>query len=220
MERFQYERECIARGVLRVAGVDEAGRGPLAGPVVAAAVVFPADWIEHGLPVDLKGLNDSKQLSAARRERFFDFLRTATEARAGTGLAIGVAVVEAEEIDRLNILRATHAGMARALAGVNPAPDHILVDGLPVDALTFPQTAIVKGDSLSYSIAAASVMAKVTRDRLMLEHDRRWPEYGFAVHKGYPTSRHREALRRLGPCPIHRRSFAPVEAAQLDLFGS
>ena len=212
--RFAFERELSAGGALRIAGVDEAGRGPLAGPVAVAAVIFPPDWIRSGLPDSLQGLNDSKQLSPRRRDGFFDALRDFPE------IARAIVLVEAEEIDRLNILRATHAGMTRALAGLKPEPDHVLVDGLPVEAITLPQTAVVKGDSLSYSIAAASVLAKVTRDRLMLEHHRRWPEYGFDVHKGYPTAVHLKALRRHGPCPIHRRSFAPVAAvaSQPDLF--
>lgn len=214
--RFAFERDLLARNVRRIAGVDEAGRGPLAGPVVAAAVILPADWIATDLPGELQGLNDSKQLTAARRERFFEVLRSCPE------IAAGIAVVEADEIDRLNILRATHAAMVRALGQLAPPPGHVLVDGLAVEAIPFPQTAIVKGDALSYSIAAASVLAKVTRDRLMTAHDARWPEYGFAVHKGYPTPHHQRVLAERGPCPIHRRSFAPVRAAavQLDLFGT
>lgn len=211
---FDFERGLTAHGVLRIAGVDEAGRGPLAGPVVAAAVVFPHGWIQSGLPENLLGLTDSKRLSAGRRDRFFEVLTTTPE------IEHGIAVVEAEEIDRLNILRASHAAMVRALAFLIPGPQHVLVDGLPVEILREPQTAIVKGDGLSYSIAAASVLAKVTRDRLMVAYDARWPEYGFAVHKGYPTSRHQRALATHGPCPIHRRSFAPVLAAsvQRELF--
>lgn len=196
----------------RIAGVDEAGRGPLAGPVVVAAVVLPLVWIREGPPQEFAGLNDSKQLSPRRRDSFFELL-TSTP-----GIERGIAIVDVEEIDRLNILRATHTGMVRALAQLPSPPDHVLVDGLPVAAITLPQTALVKGDSLSYSIAAASVLAKVTRDRLMVEYDRQWPEYGFAIHKGYPTPQHQRALERHGPCPQHRRSFAPVRQAQLDLF--
>lgn len=211
---FAFERERMALGTSRIAGVDEAGRGPLAGPVVAAAVIFPCRWIEAGLPENLLGLTDSKRLSAGRRERFFEILSSSPE------IEHGIAVVEAEEIDRLNILRASHAAMVRALGLLEPAPEHVLVDGLSVDVIREPQTAIVKGDSLSYSIAAASVLAKVTRDRLMVAHDARWPEYGFAVHKGYPTPQHQRVLASRGPCPIHRRSFAPVLAAsaQRELF--
>jgi ribonuclease HII len=193
--------------------VDEAGRGPLAGPVVAAAVILPVEWIERGLPPPLHGLNDSKQLTAAQRETFFARLTAADR------VLHAVAITEVAVIDALNILRASHQAMAEAIGRLSPPPDHLLVDGLPVPALPGPQTAVIKGDGLSFSIAAASVLAKVTRDRLMLEHDRRWPVYGFARHKGYPTPEHLAALERHGPCPIHRRSFAPVRARQGELFG-
>lgn len=205
IDRFQFERVLRAEGVETVAGVDEAGRGPLAGPVVAAAVILPGEWIQTGLPGALKGLNDSKQLSLEQRERFFEVLT------AGADIRWAVAVVEAADIDRLNILVATHRAMAEALAELRPAPRHILVDGLRVKSLPHPQTPLVKGDARSYSIAAASVLAKVTRDRLMVEFDRRWPAYGFAGHKGYGTAEHLAALAAHGPCPIHRRSFAPLK---------
>jgi ribonuclease HII len=212
-DRFAYERELRARGVGAVAGVDEAGRGPLAGPVVAAAVVLPGAWLEEGLPAELAGLNDSKQLTAARREAFFAVLTARTEVR------FGIAPVEAAVIDSINILQATHQAMNEALGQLRPPPAHALVDGLPVPSLCFPQTAVVKGDALSYSIAAASVLAKVTRDRLLLAYDRQWPEYGFAAHKGYGTAAHLAAIARHGPCPIHRRSFAPLKPAERELFG-
>jgi len=212
LNRFAFERALLARGVVRIAGVDEAGRGPLAGPVVAAAVVFPPDLLEAGLPPELEGLNDSKQLSATRRESYFNALGRFRVIRFGLG------VVSAEIIDRINILRATHQAMAEALAQLSPQPQHVLVDGLPVKALPHPQTAIVQGDARSVSIAAASVLAKVTRDRLMVEYDACYPQYGFARHKGYGTSGHLSALARFGPCPIHRRSFAPARLAQPELF--
>lgn len=199
----------LRSGVSRLAGVDEAGRGPLAGPVVAAAVVFAPPLLQD-TPEALRGLNDSKQLSAARREELFAALN------ATGGVEIGVSVVEAGEIDRLNILRATHVAMARALSALDPLPELALVDGLPVQGLPCPSENLVKGDSRSFSIAAASVIAKVTRDHLMLELDRTFPGYGFAKHKGYGTREHLDALDRLGPCPAHRRSFAPVR--QLRLF--
>jgi ribonuclease HII len=180
---------------------------------VAAAVVLPRSWIRDGLPGDLAGLNDSKQLTASGRERFFDRLK------ADPGVSWAIAEADSQEIDQLNILRATHAAMNRALARLAPPPEHALVDGWPVPTLAFPQTALVQGDARSFSIAAASVLAKVTRDRAMLEWDRRYPAYGFARHKGYPTAEHLDALARHGPSPIHRRSFAPVRAAQLELFG-
>jgi ribonuclease HII len=205
------ERVLLADGVRVIAGIDEAGRGPLAGPVVAAAVVFSESILRRGLPASLAGLNDSKQLTPRQRERLFAALHELPEVR------FGIAVVEPDEIDRVNILQATHRAMARAIAQLDPLPDHLLVDGLPVRSLTQPQTALVKGDSLSCSIAAASVLAKVTRDRLMVSLDAVHPGYGFAGHKGYPTPAHLEALSRLGPCPIHRRSFAPVRETQLEL---
>jgi ribonuclease HII len=198
--------------VARVAGVDEAGRGPLAGPVVAAAAILPSKWAESGLPHELEGLNDSKQLTANQREKFFAFLT------AYPGVQFAIAQVGAGQIDAINILRATHRAMNDALAQLQPAPEHALVDGHPVKTMRVPQTAIVQGDARSYSIAAASVLAKVTRDRLMLEFDRQWPKYGFAEHKGYGTAEHLAAIAAHGPCPIHRRSFAPLKPTQRELF--
>jgi ribonuclease HII len=211
-DRFAFERELLRQGIANFAGVDEAGRGPLAGPVVAAAVRLPTDWLEQGLPPELAGLNDSKQLSAAQRDRFFEFLTRAV------GVHWGLAQVDASEIDTVNILQATHRAMNQALAQLRPPAQHALVDGRPVDSLALPQTALVQGDARSYSIAAASVLAKVTRDRLMVELDRQYPTYGFAVHKGYGTTDHLAALARHGPCPLHRRSFAPLKQQQLSLF--
>jgi ribonuclease HII len=211
-DRFEFERALWKQGVMRVAGVDEAGRGPLAGPVVAAAAVLPAKWAESGLPRELNGLNDSKQLTRTQREKFFAFLTSCGE------VEFAVARIDALQIDALNILRATHYAMNAALAKLNPAPQHVLVDGRAVKTIRVPQTAIVKGDARSYSIAAASVLAKVTRDRLMLEFDWRWPVYGFAAHKGYGTARHLAAIAAHGPCPIHRHSFAPLKAKKAELF--
>ena len=212
-DRFAHERDLQAQGIAPVAGIDEAGRGPLAGPVVAAAVVLPPEWIDAGLPPFLEGLNDSKKLSGKKREKLYTAIRECPE------IDFGITSVEADEIDRINILQATHAAMNRALAGLRCPVRHALVDGLPVRTLTAPQTAIVKGDSLSFSIAAASILAKVTRDRLMIEHARHHPGYGFAGHKGYGTRQHLEALRLFGPCPIHRRSFAPIKPpSQQELF--
>jgi ribonuclease HII len=208
-DRFEHERALLARGFTVIAGVDEAGRGPLAGPVVAAAVIFPREWIRAGLPQELQGLNDSKQLTERQRENFFAELHRWPEIR------FAIAAVEVEVIDRINILQATHRAMNDALERLQPR--HVLVDGLRVASLRWPQTPLVKGDSLSYSIAAASVLAKVTRDRLMREFDRQFPAYGFAAHKGYGTERHLAALAEFGPCPIHRRSFRPMKAAQLEM---
>ena len=212
IDRFLHERELLARGCRRLAGVDEAGRGPLAGPVVAAAVVFPVAWILEGIPVPLRELNDSKQVSESRREEFFRWLTDHAE------IQFHIAESSPAEIDAVNILQATHRAMNRALEHLKPAPDHVLVDGLSVKSMRLPQTPLVKGDSRSYSIAAASILAKVTRDRVMQEAEAQWPGYGFARHKGYPTADHLEALRRLGPCPIHRRSFAPLRQPEPDLF--
>ncbi len=211
-DRFEFERALWRDGFTHVAGVDEAGRGPLAGPVVAAAAVLPRAWLAEGLPGELNGLNDSKQLTAGQREHFFAALTTHAEVR------FAIACVDADLIDQINILRATHRAMNDALAQLQPPPEHALVDGTRVKSLRFPQTPLVKGDARSYSIAAASVLAKVTRDRLMLDYDRQWPAYGFAGHKGYGTPQHLAALAAHGPCPIHRRSFAPLKPSALELF--
>jgi ribonuclease HII len=204
-DRFEFERVLWRQNLARVAGVDEAGRGPLAGPVVAAAAILPSRWTESGLPIELEGLNDSKQLTAAQREKFFEFIT-------GCGdIEFGIAKMDAAVIDEINILQATHRAMNDALAKLNPQPQHALVDGRAVKTMRVPQTAIVKGDTRSYSIAAASVLAKVTRDRLMLEFHEQFPEYGFAEHKGYGTAKHLAAIAQFGACPIHRRSFAPMK---------
>ncbi len=210
-DRLSFERERWQQGAQGVAGVDEAGRGPLAGPVVAAAVILPQIWQDGGVDERLRDLNDSKQLTEAQREAFFAILTVHPDIR------FGIATVDAAMIDRINILQATHRAMNEALAQLQPPPEHVLVDGNPVKSLRFSQTALVKGDARSYSIAAASVLAKVTRDRLMLEFDRQFPGYGFAEHKGYGTPQHLAAIARFGPCPIHRRSFAPLKAKQGEL---
>ena len=195
---FRHERALRKAGVEIIAGIDEAGRGPLAGPVVAAAVVLP--------------LTDSKQLSAAVREEIYAELTAE-----GRGITWAVSVAGHEEIDRINILRATHQAMRRAVTALALAPQHVLIDGLPVRPFPIPQTALVGGDGLSLSIAAASVIAKVTRDRIMQEMDALYPKYQFSQHKGYGTALHLAMLRVHGPCPIHRRSFLPVRQAQLEL---
>jgi ribonuclease HII len=210
-DRMEFERQLWTTGLRRVAGVDEAGRGPLAGPVVAAAVILPPEWAIQGLPPELDGLNDSKQLTESQRERFFAFLVACPV------VEHAIASAEAEEIDAINILQATHRAMRTALDQLGTAADHVLVDGTRVPVIREPQTPLVKGDSRSYSIAAASVLAKVTRDRRMKAHDAQWPGYGFAVHKGYPTPAHLAALAAQGPSPIHRRSFGPVRAVQTEL---
>jgi ribonuclease HII len=258
--RLEFERDLWSREFTLVAGVDEAGRGPLAGPVVAAAVILPATWANGGfnnygtecarpraqqydkpeshritsaprprhvaVPGDghtpqtgsnggfdqrLVDLNDSKQLTEAQRENFFQILTTHPEIR------YAIAIVDAATIDRINILRATHRAMNEALAQLQPQPQHVLVDGRPVKSMTLPQTALVKGDARSYSIAAASVLAKVTRDRMMHDYDLQFQNYGFAVHKGYGTPQHLAAIEKLGPCAIHRMTFAPLKQKQAEL---
>jgi len=196
--------------------VDEAGCGPLAGPVVAAAVVLPAAWRSTGIGAELRGLNDSKQLSEAQREQYFERITQHPEIRHA------IASVEVEMIDRINIRQAAWRAMQQALDQLVPRPEHVLVDGLRIRWLPYEQTALVQGDARSYSIAAASVLAKVTRDRRMLEYEKQFPGYGFAAHKGYGTPQHLAAIQKLGPCPIHRRSFAPLrpQATELELFPS
>jgi ribonuclease HII len=199
---FSFERHLLATGELVVAGIDESGRGPLAGPVKAAAGVQHESF--HDLPLD-----DSKRHCAEEREEFY--LRLTTD----PGVFWSCCVVEVDEIDRLNILRASHEAMRRAVLGLTRRPTHVLIDGLPVRPFPFPQTALVKGDSRSLSIAAASIIAKVTRDRWMEAVDGLYPQYGFARHKGYATPEHFATLFAHGPCPIHRRSFEPVAQTYL-----
>ncbi|MCE9612102.1 MAG: ribonuclease HII [Chthoniobacter sp.] len=201
---LKHERALRKMGFPLVVGIDEAGRGPLAGPVVAAAVVLP-DGFRHDQ------LDDSKKLTARLRDELFAELTS----RADINWA--VSVVEPEEVDRLNILEATHEAMRRAVAELVPDPDHALIDGLPVLPFPIPQTALVGGDGLSFSIAAASVIAKVTRDRIMVTMDAQYPGYEFAQHKGYGTALHLARLRAHGPSPIHRKSFSPVRQAVLPL---
>jgi ribonuclease HII len=197
---FGIERGLRLQGVRRIAGVDEAGRGPLAGPVVAAAAVFGPD-------VHVPGVRDSKLLSPGRREELFgEIMRRAEH--------VGVGIVHEGTIDRVNILNATFLAMEQAVGALPVAPDLLLVDGNRFRAGAVPYRTIVGGDRRCFSIAAASIVAKVTRDRLMAEYDRLYPGYGFLRNKGYPTQEHRDAVRRLGLCPIHRRSFAlPGEPA-------
>ena len=198
-----HEEEARKSGFSRIAGVDEAGRGPLAGPIVAAAVVLAA-------PV--AGLDDSKRLTAEHREQLFAALHQG-------GHAIGVAMVQPADIDHLGIQSANYGAMAQAVGKLEPPPDFLLVDGFAIPGAPIPQLRLIKGDRRSQSIAAASIVAKVVRDRTMRELDRRYPEYGFGRHKGYGTAEHLAAVRQYGACPVHRRSFAPIaeapETAQL-----
>lgn len=190
---LQRERELWAGGTIRVAGVDEVGVGPLAGPVVAAAVIF-----EPGARI--LGVDDSKKLSAERRETLAAEIRR-------QAVVWSVVRVEPEEIDRINVLQASLTAMRRAVLQLDPLPEHVLVDGRAIPTLTIPQETWIKGDARCFAIAAASILAKTSRDAMMVGYDEEFPGYGFASHKGYPTPAHREAIRKLGPSPIHRQSF-------------
>jgi ribonuclease HII len=210
IDLWVYEKKAHEKGHLTIAGIDEAGRGPLAGPVVAAAVILPDRFPSADV-------NDSKQLSPVQRERLYELIYS-------QAVAVGIGIVDAIEIDRINILRASLLAMVMAASNLDPAPDCLLVDGNFPVPLALAQQTIVKGDALSLSIAAASIVAKVTRDRLMSRYDQDYPQYGFAGHKGYGTPTHREAIVRHGCCPIHRRSFkgvkefsGPAKARQLPL---
>ena len=192
---YSYERRIWKIGKLP-AGVDEAGRGPLAGPVVAAAVILPKEC-------EINGLNDSKKLSSQKREFLFDQIIRLS-------VSIGVGIVEPGEIDRINILRAALLAMENAVMKLNPKPDFLLIDGNIKTSLLIPQETVIGGDSTCNSIAAASIIAKVTRDLIMYDYHNIHPEYNFKKHKGYPTKEHFEALKKFGPCPIHRRTFKGV----------
>jgi ribonuclease HII len=197
VDLLSFEHQAHSKGFQLVAGIDEAGRGPLAGPVVAAAVILPSGLL-------IKGVNDSKKLSPDTRERLFDAIMS-------QALSVGIGMGSAELIDRINILQATRHAMLTAVSQLTPQPDYILIDGISTIDSPIPQKTIKKGDSLSISIAAASIIAKVTRDRLMRELDAIHPGYGFSGHKGYGSALHMEAIRRLGPSPVHRLTFGGVK---------
>src|SRR5438132_8624460 len=201
---FRHEKRLRALGAIRIAGIDEASRGALDGAVVAAAVILPEKF-RH------RRLNDSKQLAPELREEIY------YELIALDRIAWAVGIVDSVEIDQINILRATHKAMRAAIAALSAPPDHVLIDGLPVFPFPLPQTAIIDGDCYSLSIAAASVIAKVTRDTMMRDFCARFPEYCFSQHKGYCTELHLTKLHEFGPCPIHRRSFEPVAQPLLAL---
>lgn len=195
---LKFELSLRCQGYRAIAGVDEAGRGPLAGPVVAAAVIFPPTQM------NTLGIYDSKSLTEKKREQLFEVIRN-------SALAFGIGSIDHSEIDAINILRATYKAMQLAIGNCRIQPDYVLFDGNRMPEVTMPCEALVKGDCRSLSIAAASIIAKVTRDRLMLELHSRYPEYGFHQHKGYPTKRHIQAIRAFGLSPVHRRSFRPRE---------
>ena len=201
---LEFERLLWARGLRRVAGVDEAGRGPLAGPVVAAAVVFERDFIEKEKDGLFTALTDSKKLTINQRNVFFALLTQSSHVEIGIGFG------NVAEIDQINILCSTHLTMNRALTCLCLMPEHAIIDGLPVRNLPCPSTAVIRGDSRSFSVAAASVVAKVVRDQWMMELDRWRPEYGFCSHKGYGTPTHIQALLKHGATEYHRQSFRPV----------
>lgn len=203
---MKVEKEYIEKGYKIIAGVDEAGRGPIAGPVVAGAVILDLDF-NH------PEITDSKKLSEKKREEFFEIIKN-------EALYVGVGIVEPEEIDKINILVATHKAMRLAIENLGIMPNIALVDGLPVKGLPCEHNAIVKGDALVKSISCASIIAKVTRDRIMNEYDLKYPEYGFKNHKGYGTKAHIEAIKTYGSCPIHRKTFEPIYSMEhtLELF--
>ncbi len=196
MHSFSYERELAGKGVRFVAGVDEAGRGPLAGPVVAASVILPMDC-------DYRQFQDSKKLTALKREKLYAILLS-------MDVPMGVGMATAVEIEEINILQASLLAMKRAVFDLPCMPDYLLVDGKFSVPLTIPQQALVKGESKSASIAAASIVAKVTRDRIMMKYHEQFPQYHFDRHKGYPTKDHKRLLERFGPCEIHRKTFSGV----------
>lgn len=193
MTLFEFDVEYRKNGIELLAGVDEAGRGPLAGPVYAAAVILPDDAY-------IQGLNDSKKLTEKRREELFEVI---TE----KALAYAVAAVDEKRIDEINILNATFEAMNKAVEMLNVQPDYVLIDGNRINGMTIPHETVVKGDAKSASIAAASILAKVSRDRFITEMSKKYPQYGFENHKGYGTAAHNEAILKYGPCEIHRRTF-------------
>jgi ribonuclease HII len=193
---LSFERSARASGFTCIAGLDESGRGPLAGPVVAAAVVLPDGLL-------IPGLTDSKQVTAQERDRLFDVILEQS-------VCYGIGIVDERTIDEVNILQATVIAMERALESLLPRPDYLLIDALTLPRVSIPQNPLIKGDYRSHSISAASILAKVSRDRLMLELHEKFPQYNFQKHKGYGTREHLSLLRRHGPCEAHRRSFHPV----------
>lgn len=194
IELKKIDKEFFDKGVKYIAGIDEAGRGPLAGPVVVASVILPQDSM-------IEGINDSKKVSEAKREKLYDLI-------INEAISYGIGIIYQDEIDEINILQATKKGLTEAIKQMEVKPNIIMVDALSgIDTLGIPYKSIIKGDAKCYSVAAASIVAKVTRDRIMREWDKIYPEYGFASHKGYGTAKHIATIKEFGPCPIHRRSF-------------
>ena len=201
IDLLAYEKELYSEGIEYIAGTDEAGRGPLAGPVVAAAVILPKNTI-------ILGVNDSKQLTEKKREELFDIINE-------KALAVGVAFVDNEKIDEINILEASRLAMMEAIKKLKIKPEYVLSDAMKMN-IDVPVKPIIKGDALSESIAAASIIAKVTRDRYMDEMDLKYPNYGFKKHKGYPTKDHIEAIKKYGITPIHRKTFKPIKKMLIE----
>lgn len=195
MDLLEFEKELYNQNITLIAGTDEVGRGPLCGPVVAAACILPVNY-------ELKGLNDSKKLSEKKREQLYEVLMNDV-------ISYGIGVVSPERIDEINILEASKEAMKIALSKLNPKPEHVLIDAVKLD-INIPSTPIIKGDAKSLTIAAASVIAKVTRDRMMYELDEKYPEYGFGKHKGYPTKAHIEAVKKYGVLDFYRKTFSPI----------
>lgn len=195
IDLLKYEKELYKKNINLIAGVDEVGRGPLVGPVVAAAVILPVNF-------SLEGLNDSKKLSEKKRDMFYDIIME-------NAIAVGIGEVDAKTIDEINIYQASRVAMIKAINNLEVKPEHVLSDAMPLD-IDIPNTPIIHGDALSLNIAAASVIAKVTRDRMMYELDKKYPEYEFKRHKGYPTKLHLEALKKYGPLENYRFTYGPV----------
>ena len=195
---YKYENELYDKGIELIAGTDEVGRGPLVGPVVAAAVILPKGY-------NLEGLNDSKKLTEKKRDKYFDIIME-------EAISVGIGIVDAKTIDEINILEASRLAMKLAIENLNVKPEHVLSDAMKLHNIDIPYTDIIHGDALSLSIAAASVIAKVTRDRMMIELDKEYPEYGFAKHKGYPTKLHLDNIRKYGILDNYRLSYKPVMA--------
>ena len=196
VDLYHYEKELWRQGISYIAGVDEVGRGPLVGPVVTACVILPPDFV-------LEGLTDSKKLSEKKREQFYPYIME-------HALSVSIGMMDEKVIDEVNIYEATKLAMYQAIEGSRIPPEHVLIDAMKLEKLPMPSTSIIKGDAKSISIAAASVIAKVTRDRMMKELDRKHPEYGFAKHKGYPTKQHIEMIEKYGVLEEHRKTFSPV----------
>lgn len=203
VDLYQYEKELWKSGVNLIAGMDEVGRGPLIGPVVTACVILPKDFV-------LEGLTDSKKLSEKKREEFYDYIME-------HAISVGIGMMDEKVIDEVNIYEATKLAMYQAVEKSKVKPEHVLIDAMKLDKLEMPSTSIIKGDAKSISIAAASVIAKVTRDRMMIELDKKYPMYGFKSHKGYPTKKHIEALKEYGLIEGYRKTFKPVSEMVKEL---